>query len=334
MRESLERRGLVEPQVPRPETLHRILGYRPSDDGFVARREHPLDAARVIVDESSMVDVRLMFQLFEALEPDARLVLVGDPDQLPSIEAGAAFRDLVESHPEAVSTLQENLRVAASEGAREIADLAGRMREGRELRLRTVQDFPHPDADGVFFLETGPADRRRWLVFCEQSGTSRIILTPTREGPVGSDAINAALRSAHAGSAGTAGWIDGQPLMITKNLYTLDLYNGDLGRARLAAGGRAEAVFRSGTVERSFDLGAIAAYVRSADAMTVHKAQGSEFDCVLIQLPARPHPLVSRELLYTAVTRARRQVILIGSQDSLHAGARRSLARRTSARIR
>lgn len=331
LRESLARAGLSL----EVETLHRRLGYRPDDDAFSAGPDRPLTADVVIVDEASMVDLRLMERLVSALTPTARLVLVGDAHQLPSVDAGAVFRDLVDAAPERVVRLETNLRVAESPGGRALLELADQIRVG-EVRLPEAQtSLPPCEAEGVFLLRRSGEpriDRRTWHAWIEAPDAERAkILTVVREGPHGSAAVNAETAARRAARAGAHGWAVGQPVMVTRNLYARRLFNGDLGIVDDGAGpGRRAVRFPSSEGgDRCWDLATLAGDLVGADALTVHKAQGSEFDRVLLWLPPEAHPLLSRELLYTAVTRARRQVVIAGDPSVVAQSVRRPIHRRT-----
>lgn len=338
LQEALRSTALTDPPVA--ETLHRALGYRPATDTFAAGPDHPLDSRVVIVDEASMVDLRTMERLVSALAPTARLILVGDAEQLPSVEAGAVFRDIVEGAPERVARLTKNLRVVESEGGRALITFAERLRRG-EARLPEPQpELPAPDAEGVFFvpLSGDPrVDRKlwaRWLELEREAPTdappSSKILTVVREGASGSEAVNRELASRRAARSGELGWSVGQPVMVTKNLYARPLFNGDIGVVAPGAGsGRRAVVFADGANTRAFDLSTLRDHLVGADALTVHKSQGSEFDRVLVHLPPEAHPLLSRELIYTAVTRARRQVVIAGRAEVFDRGQRRRIRRRT-----
>lgn len=336
LRESLARAGVDAPLEV--ETLHRRLGYRPIDDTFTAGRDRPLAADVVIVDEASMIDLRLMERLVAALDPGARLVLVGDADQLPSVDAGAVFRDLVDAAPEQVWRLASNRRVAPSAGGQALVELASEIRDGR-ARLPAPEDaLPSPDAEGVFTLRRSGdprLDRRLWHAWVDGPDPDRAkILTVVRDGPHGSAAANLETAARRSARAGTAGWAPGQPVMVTRNLYARGLFNGDLGVVVEGGGpGRRAARFAAADAPedegRSWDLEALGGDLVGADALTVHKAQGSEFDRVMIWLPPEPHPLLSRELLYTAVTRARRQVVIAGDLEVFQSGVRRPIRRRT-----
>lgn len=338
LRESLTRAGVDA--TLEVQTLHRRLGYRPTDDTFTAGADRPLSADVIIVDEASMIDLRLMERLAAALSPTTRLVLVGDADQLPSVDAGAVFRDLVDAAPDHVRRLEANHRVVQSAGGRALVELATGIRTGRARLPEPVDTLPAPEAEGVFALRRAGdprLDRRLWHAWVEAPGADRAkILTVVREGPHGSAAANRETAARRSARAGTAGWAVGQPVMVTRNLYARRLFNGDLGVVVEGAGPGRRAVWfpavddpAVSNEDRTWDLAALAADLVGADALTVHKAQGSEFDRVMIWLPPEPHPLLSRELLYTAITRARRQVVVAGDPAVFEVGVRRPVRRRT-----
>lgn len=320
---------------PTAQTLHRLLGYRPGIDELSAGRAQPLAAKVVIIDEASMVDLRLMERLLDALSPDARLVLVGDADQLPSVDAGAVFRDVVAAAPQCVVRLTRNLRVVTSEGGRALLELARDLRAGRARLPEPGDALPPPDVVGVFALRTEGdprVDRRWWRRWIDGGTDAQKILTVTREGAAGSERINRETAGWRAARAGESGWAVGQPVMVTRNLHARGLFNGDIGVVAEGAGtARRGVVFATPRGEIRAALAALRDHLTAADALTVHKAQGSELDRVLLWLPPQPHPLLSRELLYTAVTRARRQVVIAGPPAVFAEAQRRALRRRTGA---
>jgi len=330
--------------LPAAETLHRLLGYRPGTDEFEAGPGRPLSVDAIIVDEASMLDLRLAAQLVSALPPTAQLVLVGDPDQLPPVDAGAVFRDLVDAYPSCVARLDDNLRVVASEGGRALANFADALRRGVAEPPPAREELPDPGAEGVFGLRRSNsphAARRAWHRWIEAArpdapgASAEMILTLVREGPHGSEAANRETSARRAARGGATGWARGQPVMVTRNLTSRGLFNGDLGVVEAGPeSGEPAVCFHDGVGGRTFDLASLRTHLVGADALTVHKAQGSEFDRVMVWLPDAPHPLLSRELLYTAVTRARRQVVIAGPADAFRFAQDRTIRRRTGTRAR
>jgi exodeoxyribonuclease V alpha subunit len=365
--------GMLDaPGLPEPRTLHRLLGFRGGGArlgaGEVRHHEnHPLPYAVVVVDETSMVDLALMERLARAVRPDARLVLLGDADQLPSVDAGAVFRDL---RPLAVA-LTESHRMSPADPAG-----AAVLGAARAVGRGELAGLPPPAADpaalafaGFERLEpAGPApaaDRRLLAAFLDRWYEARVrslpgyddlaarvhrpdeldgvrallrhhqrarLLAPARGAftPAGADALNLALaRRAGAGSS------PGTPVLMTRNDYPRGLFNGDQGvLVRVAArgeGARLVAAFPRGSSDGSgialFPYEGLRHDLQIAYASTVHKAQGAELEHAALILPEHDLPLISRELLYTALTRARRSVVVVGRLEILARGAARPLER-------
>ncbi|MFF2831995.1 exodeoxyribonuclease V subunit alpha [Cellulosimicrobium cellulans] len=362
--------------APVATTLHRLLGYRPgSSTRFRHDAHHHLPHDVVVVDETSMVALPLMARLLEALRPDARLVLVGDPDQLASVEAGAVLGDLVHREPVAapatsavvVATADVALAASPPPADGEVDDRA--VLGNGVVRLRTVhrQDRDSEILPLAAAIRTGDAEATLALLRAGH-GSVEFLETPD---DVPDDAVLAAVRAdavtagtalveaARAGDAtaaldalarhrvmvahrrGPAGrgrwaaqveawveeatghhatdspWVAGRPLLVTTNDAEVGLYNGDTGVLVAEPGGAGVvAVFgdpRSPLRVRTHRLPP----VETVHAMTVHRAQGSQFDRVTLVLPPATSPLLTRELLYTAVTRAQSFVRVVGSEDAV-----------------
>ena len=335
-------------------TLHRLLGWRPgSHSRFRHHRSNRLPHDVVIVDETSMVSLSLMARLAEAVRPDARLVLVGDPGQLTSIEAGAVLGDIVgPATGEAIVVLD---RVHRFGGA--IALLADAIRGG------------DPD-EVIAVLRSQPADVTWIAVDVEQDdapvealreeavAAGRAVVQAARDGHA-REAITALgafrvlcahRRGAQGVSAWTArieGWLAsaidgmhpdgpayvGRPLLVTENDYELRLFNGDTGVVVQSGPDRVSACFERGGELLEFTptrLGAI----ETVFAMTIHKSQGSQFDTTVVLLPAPTSRILTRELLYTAATRARRRLILVGAEETIRFAVARPVARASGLRAR
>jgi exodeoxyribonuclease V alpha subunit len=327
-------------------TLHRLLGWRPgAHSRFRHDRANRLPHDVVIVDETSMVSLSLMARLVEAVRAGARLILVGDPGQLTSIEAGAVLGDIVGAEPEREGVVVLD-RVHRYGGA--IAGVAEAIRRGDGDAvldaLSAVTWIPADAADPA--AQDALAPVRDGVV-----GTARAVLDAARDGD-GQRAI-AALgafrvlcahrRGAHGVSAWTArieGWLAqaidgfggegdwyvGRPLLVTENDYGLGLYNGDTGVVVATGPGTVSAAFERHGEVLELSPTRLAA-VDTVYAMTVHKSQGSQFDTAAVLLPEPTSPILTRELLYTAVTRARRDLILVGSEEAIRVAAGRPVAR-------
>lgn len=324
-------------------TLHGLLrSKRGSLNRFQHDATRPLPHDVVIVDEMSMVSMLMMNRLLSALKPSARLILVGDPDQLTSVDAGSVLSDITRAPASTgiVARLTENHRFAG-----DIALLADAIRSGdadAALEILAAGDgavrlVPATSVD-VVHDRVVAAGRR--LFNAASSGDAL--------GALASLESHRVLCGHRSGSFGVAHWtrqvqswlVDGvpgyslegefhvgRPVMVTVNRPELGLYNGDSG-VLLAAGGRPQAWFKIGEDVRSFSPFLLDGLV-SVHAMTIHKAQGSQFDDVSVVLPPPGSPLLTRELLYTAVSRAKRSVVIVGDPDALREAVSRP-ARRMS----
>jgi exodeoxyribonuclease V alpha subunit len=313
--------------VPECLTVHRLLGLPPGLGAPWHGPHRPLPFDLVIVDEASMLDLRTAVALTAALGPQAALVLVGDPGQLPSVEAGAVFRDVL-ALPELSSAavrLHERFRLAeTSRTLVEVFDL--------------LQDPSVPADEAVEKLArwgAGQAPDFRWLVCADDEdpgpralaswGSPRnltgaalsqsILLSPVHEGPGGAQTLGGLIDRSlgrHPGAVGPS-----LPWIITRNLPHLDLSNGDRG---LVAARDGQLWFEDPEVPgRSWPFSLVREDGQSAWAITVHKSQGSEYDCVVLVLPPTRLGVSGRELVYTALTRARSSAVLVSSEASLRA---------------
>ncbi|MDQ3270334.1 MAG: exodeoxyribonuclease V subunit alpha [Pseudomonadota bacterium] len=390
--------ALIDALPAEARTVHRLLGSIPDSPQFRHGTEQPLPFEVVVVDEASMVDLPLMCKLAEAVADGARLILLGDRDQLPSVEAGdvlAAIDDAAGADLGLAHGLERTLspllgsgqgdatadagagadtpalaghRVRLQRGYRqsgelELAPLAAAIRRGdadlalsllrggelagvhfHEDVLDPLAALPAPAAGGGVDFSSLPAASPDDRIARESTddGTSLLItwsgladaddpvaalalaarlrlLTALREGPQGSRMLNARIEAALAGVHHSP-YFHGRLLLVTENSYRQGLFNGDIGVCMSDRGagppGRVAAWFPGEDGVRSFHPSALPAH-ESAFAMTVHKSQGSEFDRVWLQLPRNDGRGVSRELLYTAVTRARREVHVCASEAVL-----------------
>ena len=307
-------------------TVHRLLEARPTGEGgFVFRYgEHErLPHDLVVVDEVSMCDTWLAGRLVAAVDDGTHLVLVGDPDQLPSVGPGDVLRDILRAGVVPVTTLSEIHRQAA--GSR-VVELAREMLRGELGPLKGV--------DGDVFLAEEPR-RDRIVPRVVQAVSERVpdylgvdvedvqVLAPVYRGPVGVDALNEALKAAlnpAAGRPSVAGLHVGDRVMQTRNDPELDVANGDIGRV-------ADLDRSAGTVRVAFPRGEVT-YPRDrtrdlvpAWAVTVHKSQGGEWPVVVLVCDASHRAMLWRNLVYTAVTRAARALIVVGQADALRAAA-------------
>ncbi len=359
-------------------TLHRLLGVIPDSPRFRHHADNPLPYDTVVVDEASMIDLPLMAKLVEAVASGTRLVLLGDPDQLPSVEAGdvlgailRAIGDGTRIAPDDAQALQALLgglpaesiampasgfagtRVQLQRGYRQsealqLAPLAAAMREGDAARaLSLLRDGQLP---GVHFHENEDDPLQAWREPLQRywealaaapnpaqalalAGRLRL-LTAVREGPQGARGLNARIEDLLGGATprgGAPAHFHGRLLLITENSYRHRLFNGDVGICLREDDGAARGItawFPGDDPDdpRPFHPAALPAH-ESAFAMTVHKAQGSEFDEVWLQLPRRDNRVLSRELLYTGITRARHALHVAGDAAVIEAALSRHASR-------
>jgi exodeoxyribonuclease V alpha subunit len=338
-------------------TLHRLLGWRPGTHSrFRHDRTNRLPHDVVIVDETSMVSLSLMARLVESVRADARLILVGDPGQLTSIEAGAVLGDIVGPAIDEVDTKNGIVvldRVHRFGGA--ISRVAEAIRHGdADATIEALADVTWipidpavPDAqsqlgpvhDGAiecFRAVTDAAQAGEAAEAIEALSTFRV-LCAHRRGPHGVTGWTSRIETwlAHElDGFGTEGdWYTGRPLLVTENDYGLGLYNGDTGVVVASRDGHLTAAFERRGEIAAFSPTRLAA-VDTVYAMTVHKSQGSQFDTAAVILPDPTSPILTRELLYTAVTRARRRLILVGTEEAVRDAVARPVARASGLRWR
>lgn len=316
-------------------TIHRLLGSR--HGSFLHDAHNPLPVDVVIVDEMSMVSLPLMARLLDAIPHDARVVLVGDPEQLASVEAGSVLHDLVAALPPwTVTELAQVFRQEASSPIIPFASAvqAGDLAEVRRLLADPATPLELVDPAGqpaVEALEVEVAGHAGEVVAraddpaaaLEMLSTLRV-LTATRNGPGGRGAWTRAVEQKLAarieGRRSLRRWYGGRPVIVTENDYLNQLMNGDVGLVTRPGDPEEE---RSVAFNRAGELVLVSPTrlqaVETVWAMTIHKSQGSEFDAVVVSLPDVPSALLSRELLYTAVTRARERVVIVATNDALAA---------------
>ena len=362
-------------------TLHRLLGWqrgRGSRFRYNANNHLPYDA--IVVDETSMVSLTMMCRLLEAVRPDTRLVLVGDPDQLTSVDAGAVLADLV-ARPVTgtenpvlarivgadLEAADDPLEAALSAGERDrlrggvvrlsrgrrfgggIAQLAVAVRKGEpdevmqilssgapEVSFHGPEDLDALRADvvGTAAAVTAAAESGDAFAALRHSEEHRL-LCAHREGPYG---VQRWARQAMEWIGEAIGqrlnpdrWYPGQPLMVTANDHETKIYNGDTGVIVRRDDDELVAAFVRGNEPFLLHPTHLSA-VQTVYAMTIHRSQGSQYDTVSVVLPGEASSLLTRELLYTAITRARKHVRIIGSEDAVRAGVQRRVLRASGLR--
>jgi len=328
-------------------TVHRLLGVIPDSPEFRYHANNRLPFDIIVIDEASMMDLPLMCKLVQATATGSQILLLGDPDQLPSVESGDVLHALVQAskHSPSSNRGQGLAHVYLQHSYRQsqrlhLAPLAQAVREGDSAQV--VALLRSGELSGVQFYEQYEENPSDLLPFLRQSlqqwwrdltqaadpaqaltHINRLrLLTATREGAQGSRRLNGRIEyllnpSASQRNLGTH--FHGRLVLITENSYRLGLYNGDIGVCLYSARTGLSVWFPGNEdphTPRSFHPSALPAH-ESAFAMTIHKAQGSEFDQVWLQLPLHEHRVLSRELLYTGLTRAREHLYLSASATVL-----------------
>ena len=376
-------------------TLHALLGAQPHTRQMRHHAGHPLDVDVLLVDEASMVHLEMMAALLDALPASARLVLLGDKDQLASVEAGAVLGDLcrdaaagrysTETRRYLQATTGQTLPDALLESGAQAPALAQHM-----VMLRKSRRFGGPIGALALAVNQGDAPQARRVLDADPQGAVHLLassdpavavqlalrgrlgavgcyrdylramavpvpaqedahtawvqgvlrafdgfrlLCAVREGPWGAAGLNRAVESALRGAGllqGRGEWYAGRPVMVTRNDAGLGVFNGDIGIVLQAPGGGLRAYFADGPQLRSVGVARLA-HVETAFAMTVHKSQGSEFGHTALVLPPQAAgALLSRELVYTGITRARDAFTLVAAQPAVLEQALRQRTQRSS----
>ncbi|EUA14502.1 exodeoxyribonuclease V, alpha subunit [Mycobacterium kansasii 732] len=331
-------------------TVHRLLGSRPDTSSrFRHDRGNRLPHDVIVVDETSMVSLTLMARLLEAVRRGARLILVGDADQLASVEAGAVLADLVDG-----LAARDDVRVAALRTShrfgKSIGNLADAIRGGDADRvvalLRSgdehIEFIDDEDPTPLLRAVLVPhALRLREAALLGAVGQALAaleehrMLCAHRRGPFGVGHWNRQVEAwlgEDTGQPPWSQWYAGRPLLVTANDYGLRVYNGDTGVAVVGPDGL-RAVLAGATGPLDFATGRLSD-VETMHAMTIHKSQGSQADEVTVLLPDQDSRLLTRELFYTAVTRAEKKVRVVGSEASVRAAVERRAARASGLRMR
>jgi exodeoxyribonuclease V alpha subunit len=317
-------------------TLHRLLGSRPDTSArFRHHRGNRLPHDVIVVDETSMVSLTMMARLLEAVRPDSRLLLVGDPDQLASVEAGAVLADLVDGLGEAqIAALKTSHRFGESIGALAAAIRDGDADAAIEVLRAGGEHIEWVDADN-------PRDKLRKVlvphavalrtaaILGDQNAALKILdehrlLCAHRRGPFGVAYWNRQVErwlTEETGEPVWSAWYAGRPVLVTANDYGLGLYNGDTGVTVVR-----DEMLRAVIGDASFATSRLAD-VETMHAMTIHKSQGSQADQVTVLLPQEDSRLLTRELFYTAVTRAKERVRVVGAEAAVRAAIERRAVR-------
>ncbi len=360
-------------------TVHRLLGWQRGGTTRFRHHAHnrlPYDV--IVVDETSMVSLTMMSRLLPAVRPDARLVMVGDPDQLASVDAGAVLADLVAGpalgppNPVLSAILGAE---PAGPGAEDLSDRERDRLRGGMIRLTRGRRFGGRIADLAVAVRAGDADTA--LALLTEGGPELSLHEPDDIGGVRADVVDTARAATAAAEAGDAAaaltameshrllcahrqgpfgverwdrmagtwvaaagigtesvaghWFPGQPLLVTANDHEARIYNGDTGVIVRGPDGGLRAALQRGSepylVHPTQFPGVTTVY-----AMTIHRSQGSQYGAVTIVVPGPESTLLTRELLYTAITRARQRVRVIGTAEALRAGISRRVLRASGLR--
>lgn len=335
------------------KTLHRLLGISARFDQGCYSTERPLPVDVLIVDEASMIDINLMAITLKALPLHARLILLGDSDQLASVESGAVLANLCADTPDfsadfrswvkqiseialpvsrddnplqdSLVKLKHSYRFAAGGQVGQLAQAVNRGDAEQVTDLLVNQSLTVPSTEHIQtqllngyqrFIET--IEKRADAVSCIQAFEAFRMLCAVKNGPQSVYSVNQLMSQllAKRGWRTAQPYYPGRPVMITQNHYRQNLFNGDIGLVLPNADGELQACFLFDEELRWLPLSRLPAH-ETVFAMTVHKSQGSEFDHVSLLLPQEDSAVLSRELVYTALTRARQTVNILATQPVL-----------------
>ena len=327
------------------KTIHRLLEFDPATGDFKRNREKPLDGDVFVVDEASMVDLVLGYQLVRAIPSHAALILVGDVDQLPSVGPGMVLSDIITSGALAVCRLTEVFRQAAES---RIITNAHRVNKGM-LPVWPKEKLDDPATCDFYFIEQADPDEVERILLKlvqerlpERFGFDSVrdiqVLSPMTRGVLGTRNLNQSLQHA-LNSAGRqvlrygVHYRVGDKVMQTQNDYDKEVFNGDIGYITDMDEIEREAVldFDGREVVYGFDE---FDEVTHAYAVTIHKAQGSEYPCIVIPVNMQHYMMLHRNLIYTGITRGRKMVVLVGAVKALAMAVKRTDSRRRITTLR
>ena len=316
------------------KTIHRLLQYNPGSGGFVHRADNPLECDILIIDECSMVDLLLANQLVSAVPLHAAILFIGDADQLPSVGPGRILQDIISSNQFTVSQLSDVFRQAATS---KIITNAHAINQGN------LPQFPKDgDPSDCYFIETEEPETAVAMIakLVRDSIPKRFgmrpmkdiqILTPMQKGALGAQNLNATMQQA---LNPTGDQIErfgiifrhGDRVMQTENDYDKEIYNGDLGHIERIDLEASEVTIRFDDRSIQFDIRELDSLLH-AYAITIHKSQGSEYPAVIIPLHTQHYIMLQRTLIYTAITRATKLAILVGTKKALQLAVSQTLSR-------
>jgi exodeoxyribonuclease V alpha subunit len=309
------------------KTIHRLLEFQPSSGGFTRNEERPLDCDLLVVDETSMVDVQLMHKLLKAVPANAHLILVGDVDQLPSVGPGMVLANLIESGVLPIVRLTEIFRQAAKS---HIITNAHRINEGRmpEFSDKTQEsDFyfvEREEPEAIQFTLIRLIKERIPAKWGFDPIGDVHVLCPMNRGSLGAREMNLQLQNAlnpqrpDEPRVERFGWQFRirDKVIQTENNYEKEVFNGDIGRIKTINPDEREVAIQFESREVIHDFGELDE-VSLAYAISIHKSQGSEFPIVIVPVAMQHYMLLHRNLIYTAITRGKKMVVLIGQKKAL-----------------
>lgn len=349
--------SISQQQTAEVKTLHRLLGITEHNDQGRYNAERPLPLDVLIIDEASMIDISLMAKLMRAMPAKARLILLGDSQQLASVESGAVLANLSESQQgtftadfvaqfpalrleenthqnetalliDSFVRLQHSYRFDKDSLVGQLADRVNAADAETTIQLLNEQTetiwFRTDERSLLNILTTGynafisAVENRLPPQDIIQAFDQFRVLAALKQGPQSVMSVNRLMSRflAQKGWRTNQTFYSGRPIMITQNDYRQQLFNGDIGIILRDADGHLKACFYFGEVLRWVSLNRLPAH-ETVFAMTVHKSQGSEFDAVSILLPDEISPILNRELLYTAITRARKSLSIMATENAL-----------------
>jgi exodeoxyribonuclease V alpha subunit len=309
------------------QTIHRLLQYKPAEHAFLHDRDNPIGADFVVVDEMSMVDTFLAASLFQALPSTAHVLLVGDVDQLPSVGPGNVLGDIIQSEKFHVTRLR---RIFRQEACSSIVSVAHAIISSSDALPPVANSFSeiNPANDFHFLGASSPDDCLEKIVALCRSHLPTWynvdpiddvqILVPVHRGTVGTENLNAVLQDAFVQGAHGLPWTQfrlGDKVIQTRNNYDRNIFNGDLGRVVALDDGGHEVTVKFDDAVVSIGRNGLVD-MGLAYAISIHKSQGSEFPIVVVALLRQHYVMLQRNLLYTAVTRGKNKVFVVGDPSA------------------
>lgn len=332
-------RRLADATGREARTIHRLLEYSPDTGRFLRSETLPLRTSFLIVDEASMMDIELAASLLDALAPRSSLVLVGDRDQLPSVGPGSVLRDVIESQLVPVVALNEIYRQARES---QIVANAHRLNQGFAPEMSNAPEgdfffFERSTVEEVIATIKGLVEHRLVGKFGISDPREIQVLTPMNRGPLGTHALNAELQTLinPAGSelrAGDRRFREGDRIIQLRNNYDKLVFNGAIGRIASIDRSRGHIQVNFDDDLLTYDMAELD-QIALAYAISIHKSQGSQYPAVIIPLHQSHHMMLRRNLIYTAVTRAERVCVIVGSRNALLQAVRNQDERRRFTRL-